>query len=49
MLRAAIMDGDKQHRSRESDPSAMLGLVILVVMGLWAAIAIGVTLGLFMR
>jgi hypothetical protein len=31
---------------RESDPSAMLGLVVLVVVAELLAIAIGVTLGL---
>jgi hypothetical protein len=49
MLRAAIMDGARQHGRRESDPSAMLGLVVLVVMGLLVAIAIGGMLGLFLR
>jgi hypothetical protein len=32
---------------RESDPSTMLGLVALVIMGLVVAVAVGVTLGLF--
>ena len=31
---------------RESDPSTMLGLVVLVILGLLAAIAVGVTVGL---
>jgi hypothetical protein len=32
--------------TRESDPSRMLGLVVLVIVGLLAAIAVGITLGL---
>ena len=41
------MDSDRQPGIRESDPEAMLGLVILVVVGLLVAMAVGVTLGLF--
>ena len=41
------MDSNRQPGIRESDPEAMLGLVILVVVGLLVAMAVGVTLGLF--
>jgi hypothetical protein len=40
------MGSTKQTGIRESDPSAMLGLVVLVIVGLLAAVAVGVTLGL---
>jgi hypothetical protein len=36
----------KPTGTRESDPSLMLGLVVLVIVGLLAAIVVGVTLGL---
>ena len=42
---SATMGSTKPTGTRESDPSTMLGLVVLVVMGLVAAIAVGVTLG----
>ena len=36
----------KLTATKESDPSTMLGLVVLVILGLLAAIAVGVTVGL---
>ena len=46
ILYVAIMGSDRQPGIRESDPEAMLGLVILVMVGLLVAMAVGVTLGL---
>jgi hypothetical protein len=42
---SATMGSTKPTGTRESDPSTMLGLVVLVIMGLVAAIAVGVMLG----
>ncbi|HET9286694.1 MAG TPA: hypothetical protein VFO26_03970 [Gaiella sp.] len=39
------MGSTKLTGTQESDPSTMLGLVVLVVVGLLAAIAVGVVLG----
>ncbi|WP_325113587.1 hypothetical protein [Gaiella sp.] len=41
----ATVGSTKLTGTQESDPSTMLGLVVLVVVGLLAAIAVGVVLG----
>jgi hypothetical protein len=43
---SATVGSTKLTRTGESDPSTMLGLVVLVILGLLAAIAVGVTVAL---
>jgi hypothetical protein len=43
---SATVGSTKLTGTGESDPSTMLGLVVLVIVGLLAAVVVGVTLGL---
>ena len=47
ILRVAVMVRTSDTGRRESDPTAMLGLVILVCVAVVLAVAVGVAFGLF--
>ena len=47
ILGAAVMVRTNDTGRRESDPTVMLGLVILVVVAVVLAVAVGVAFGLF--